>query len=540
VFGSRDRGLSSKPLSEDPKPQSDKQFQNAALQKVQNYFLQVEDRDFKMNTPNALRTRSPTLKMFVEMISHLLSNFFPEHIINMSKYANEISLLAKQLGYPGSVQKSWLITANSCHSWPYVAGLLSWMVDLVRCIKHEKFTTIMFSHKDEEEVPENFLDSKTMLSSYFKTYELFKKEDSENTAVEDSRPHQMEKICNVSEKDTMSMSKEVKKLKIQVEAAVIEEEAVQLAVAEQERAVTSFQNDLKKLQNFVQEKYTYLSELEDSTDKWSSKPNRLSECIKSIKADILRMRHTVDNQSITLEDRKQAEQEYRELEESTEMDRACCDAYLKMVYADNLQIAKLRSELRTNDVAHSATLIEYSYKVPELNLSNVSGNPPHKYADQTMQDVLNQLDNIRTQLKTLSKEMENGLGETVKRERRALELKFAGNEECSSAARRVEEIDIAKLKEEIKQEKQRLKQELKRLQDECTRHAEISSTLEEEKHKLKEALDISHTIKDDMLDTSEQVRAHFAELDAMYNDLMKMMMAVNEARAESLQHLFNE
>jgi len=57
------------------------------------------------------------------------------------------------------------------------------------------------------------------------------------------------------------MTKEVKKLKIQVEAEVIEEEAAQLAVAEQERTVTSFQNDLKKLQNFIQEKYTYLSEL---------------------------------------------------------------------------------------------------------------------------------------------------------------------------------------------------------------------------------------------------------------------------------------
>jgi len=57
------------------------------------------------------------------------------------------------------------------------------------------------------------------------------------------------------------MTKEVEKLKIQIEAEVIEEEAAQLAVAEQERTVKRFQNDLKKLQNFVQEKYTYLSEL---------------------------------------------------------------------------------------------------------------------------------------------------------------------------------------------------------------------------------------------------------------------------------------
>jgi uncharacterized protein YukE len=135
--------------------------------------------------------------------------------------------------------------------------------------------------------------------------------------------------------------------------------------------------------------------------------------------------------------------------------------------------------------------------------------------------------------------METELEEAERRERRELELKFAAIEEYNSAASRVEieEIDIAKLKEEIKQEKQSLKQELKRVQDECARHAEISSTLQEEKHKLKEALEIGHAIKDDILDTAQRVRAHFAELDAMYNDLMKKMMAVNEAREESMKHL---
>jgi len=157
------------------------------------------------------------------------------------------------------------------------------------------------------------------------------------------------------------------------------------------------------------------------------------------------------------------------------------------------------------------------------------------------QDILNPLDNIRTKLKTQLNEIETELEETEKRERREVELKFAAVEEYNSAASRVEEIDVAKLKEELKQEKQRLKQELKRLQDECTtRHAEIGSALQEKKCKLKEALEIVHAIKDDMLDTAERVRAHFAELDAMYNDLMKKMLAVNEAREESTKHLFEE
>ena len=225
-----------------------------------------------------------------------------------------------------------------------------------------------------------------MLSYYFKTYELFNKEDGESMAVEDSRLRQeMEKKCDVNEKDITSMTKEVEKLKVQVEAAVKEDEAAQLAMEEEERAVTSFQNDLKKLQNFVQAKCTYLSELEGSIEKWFSKLNGLNERIESAKAKILRMRRTLDTQSITLEDRKQAEKEYRELEESIEMDRACCEAYWKSVYADDLQIAKLINESRANNVAYSAAIIEYSNMVPELNVLNVPVNPLHKDADQVMQ-----------------------------------------------------------------------------------------------------------------------------------------------------------
>jgi SMC interacting uncharacterized protein involved in chromosome segregation len=225
-----------------------------------------------------------------------------------------------------------------------------------------------------------------MLSYYFRTYELFNKEDNGNTVVEDSKLCQeMEKKCNISEKDIRSMEKEVEKWEIQVEAVVKEEEAAQLEIAEQERAVTTFQNDLKKLQNFVQEQNTYLSELEDGIIKWSSKLNGLNKSIESAKADILRMRHIVDNQSITLEGRKQAEKEHRELEESIEMDQACCDAYLKSVYADDLQLVKLLTESKANNVDFSATLIEYSNMVPELSLLNKPVNALHVDVDQTMQ-----------------------------------------------------------------------------------------------------------------------------------------------------------
>jgi SMC interacting uncharacterized protein involved in chromosome segregation len=225
-----------------------------------------------------------------------------------------------------------------------------------------------------------------MLSYYFKCYELFNKEDSENMAAEDSSLYQkMEKNCNISDKDIMSMTEEIEKLKIQLEAAVEEGETAQAALIEQERAVTSFQSDLKKLQNCVQENYTYLDELENSIDKRSSKLNGLSESIERTKADILRKRDIVDNQTVTHEDKKRMETECRELEESIDIDRACCDTYLKSIYADDLQIAKIINESKSRNVAYNTTLIEYSNMLPDLNLLNMPVNALHRDTDKIMQ-----------------------------------------------------------------------------------------------------------------------------------------------------------
>jgi hypothetical protein len=60
-----------------------------------------------------------------------------------------------------------LFPANSSHSWLNVVGLLSWLVDVFRIVRHEKLMNIMFSDEDDEEMPENFLDSKVLVFARF-------------------------------------------------------------------------------------------------------------------------------------------------------------------------------------------------------------------------------------------------------------------------------------------------------------------------------------------------------------------------------------
>jgi hypothetical protein len=73
------------------------------------------------------------------------------------------------------------------------------------------------------------------------------------------------------------------------------------------------------------------------------------------------------------------------------------------------------------------------------------------------------MDNIRTELKTKLNELETVLEENEKIERKAILLKFTANEQYNNSARRVDDIQFANTKEELRQEQHRMKHDLKRV-----------------------------------------------------------------------------
>jgi SMC interacting uncharacterized protein involved in chromosome segregation len=63
------------------------------------------------------------------------------------------------------LQQFSLFLANSLHSWPNVIGFLSWLVDLVGICSCEKLRTIMFTSQEDEDMPENILDSQVLIKT---------------------------------------------------------------------------------------------------------------------------------------------------------------------------------------------------------------------------------------------------------------------------------------------------------------------------------------------------------------------------------------
>lgn len=536
VFGSGVCGQSSKPVLQDRRPLSDKQFQNASLQKIQSYFHQTPNTDLMLSISKALSTRSLTLKLFVEIVSHLLSHFFRKNIINMSNYADEIPQLAKRLGYPGSVKKSWLITANSSHSWPNVIGFLSWLVDLIRSCSYKKLRTIMFAPEDDEDIPENILNAQTIFSYYIKCHDLFNKGASqENMATEDSQLIQeMVKKLNISDKDFDCIRKEVESLKVQLEDP--EEEGAEREMRELETEAASLQNDLKKQQECVQKKDAYRKEVQDSITKLSSNNDMLKAQTEKTRADISRMLHIVDNQSITVEDKKQIETECRQLEETIQMNQACCDAWSKTVYADDLKIAKVKNELNRRCIAYNTSIMEYRNAVPGVDLFEMQMNFLHKDAD-IMQQIIDQMESFRTKFKTKLNAVETQLEEQEESAAEMNECKFVAAEEYNSCMRTVEDLktELVSMKEKLKQGEDMLKCNLKKGQEECARLIAMIPSVQEE-HKLEDAKEKVRLVEAHILDVSERAKTFIAEYDAMYEDVIQKLKDQMSRLIESSEH----
>lgn len=203
-------------------------------------------------------------------------------------------------------------------------------------------------------------------------------------ATEDSKLIQeMVKKLNISDKEFECVTKEIENLKALLEDP--QEEAARREMRELESEVASLQNDVKKQQDCVQKKDAYRNEVQDNIAKLLSNNDMLRAHTEKVRADISKMLRVVDSQSITVEDKKQIETECRQLEETIQMNQACCDAWSKTVYVDDLKIAKLKYELKNKCIMYNTSIIEHVNALPELDFFKVQLKFLQRDADVIMQ-----------------------------------------------------------------------------------------------------------------------------------------------------------
>ncbi|KAI3425309.1 hypothetical protein D9Q98_009074 [Chlorella vulgaris] len=113
-------------LKSDPRPVSDKGFQQACVRTVISY-LAAHGFEYAI-TPKVLA--SPTTKDFTNVMLFLYRQFDPV-LPKTFKLEEEVPQLYKRLKYPFQISKSNLTAVGSPHTWPSLLAALTWLVELL-------------------------------------------------------------------------------------------------------------------------------------------------------------------------------------------------------------------------------------------------------------------------------------------------------------------------------------------------------------------------------------------------------------------------
>lgn len=111
-------------------PLDDKKFLQTQASRITEYLHEVEDllgKDFFSRGG----LKSMSTKQFVVIFSHFLKFIAGNRLSIGTAYVDDVVSVLGQIGYPYTINKSWLKTPNAPHSFNNVVILFGWMLDFV-------------------------------------------------------------------------------------------------------------------------------------------------------------------------------------------------------------------------------------------------------------------------------------------------------------------------------------------------------------------------------------------------------------------------
>ncbi|XP_069681700.1 kinetochore protein NDC80 homolog [Periplaneta americana] len=500
---------SSRPIK-DTRPISEKQYQNKTVQKIVAYFNSIPDQ----NISTALVKRSLTIKLFVDAVVQLLSPFFKTLVLNMSNYSEEIPRLAKKLGYPGTVKKSWLVTANSSYSWLNVIALLSWLVDLHGVNSHIRELMFPPRDDDDDDLPMNILDDSTMFDYYMKSFDLYNKAAS-SEVIDTQFNRDMSAKIGISNTDIEDLEADIQKLN--VELADPEQIAEEQEEDEKLNELSELENKEKLLAMTKLNRDNYRKELEKTKVALLQSIQTLNTHKQNTLSNISRLSDLVKNQRISMEDKRKIEADIMELENTNIELQNQFDLWSKKVYSDDLQIAKLSSDLNNRKTKHEELLLEHASTIPELSDFRVTVTYFQNGSLEIVKELCEQMKNLIAVLELKISQAEDCIEECDESDNdQTSEIKEVYQRIKNEAE--TEKVEATQLKEQLKQKQQELKNEQLRLQNETTRLKKTEAKKNEDTAKTRD-------IKLQIFDMHERATKFFDEMEAMHNEVIKKMEA---------------
>ncbi|XP_050440455.1 kinetochore protein NDC80 homolog [Adelges cooleyi] len=394
------------------RPLTEKDFQQAAIQKIQNYFLTAPNASHILNNGNM---RPMTTTMFTDMCEYLLHKLDRNQVLNKTKYMEELPKIMKKYYYKGKVDKSWLITVNASHSFPQVVGLLLWLVELCETqnrfnVMETLYPSIIDPDEVEDEDYEQTVEFKMYLPFLLNSYQVETREIKKPADIEFLQ--KQEDLLLENYKNTLGVD-EQELHKLEAEVAEYQAELASLVDTTEERKLEemkamkmAIQKDIVSTKKYVKDLQICIGEVQEYITKKNDERVFQEREIENLKKELDVVKGCINGQQITQEDKKIIEAEMINLKNDIQYEEECLSKFSNIVYSEDLNVVKVRMELDKLFVAYNALVAENMVVLPELENAIADKNVLVFHVRESLKEVDEILKSLKNKISERYKAIE--------------------------------------------------------------------------------------------------------------------------------------
>ncbi|XP_011497691.1 PREDICTED: kinetochore protein ndc80 [Ceratosolen solmsi marchali] len=517
----RASALVSKGTKKDSRPLTDKNYQNEMLSKIDNYFHSIGQSTILNNNGSM---KPLTLKIFVEATNLLIKLLDMKLSLSVANYIEEIPKVAKKLHYPGLMNKSWLKTANTMHSWPHAIGWICWLVELceVKDLASEIFTLDRLPMIGEsEEEKENRRKIFLLMINCYKAWNEEKPEDEESI-IQNFFQEEAERR-GINAKTYEKVQLEFEKAQKNLDAEQEKTNKVNEEINELQEVLSNIKKDQLKQQEHIAEQEKYIEKTLKEIDQLNKDSSMFIKDIENLDNTKDELNNIIKQQPMSVIERDEIVKVCTEQQAYIQNFEAHLEEIKKEAYSLDIRLVSSNTNLVKSILAYNQALF--------MQLSDCNTNidellmPENGICESNFMSRLEErkvlMDKfMQEQSNELSKKM--NLIESHNREIEAMQTKRDTLSEKVEKKKATEE----KQKQELKNKENKKREEIKRLQ--CN-----ISDLNESIVKLTNELDSVNQQLADSIDKKEAVERKNAHLKESAKTLfMQMSNILDEHRSK--------
>ncbi|XP_014239674.1 kinetochore protein ndc80-like [Cimex lectularius] len=353
----------------DNRPLQDKEWQMMAKEKIEYFLSTVPEGHNILMTLGVNGSIKPlSLRLFIELVNYLLQCLDSSISIDKQNYITELQFICKKMSYRGKVEKSWLISVNTPHSWMHALGLLHFLTTCVECINQNPINLLFPSNFEGEDVGD-FWNFKEMIPYLLESYNLLL---SNSPHYEKLQQQLDEKIIRIHTEDNI-----LDKLKIvEAEMYAIEEKYEEIAmqkhtlydnVVQLEEEIPGIDVQIEHHKTNIETLKARNSQVKENIEYKEKRVEQLREELemkKNEKSVILKM---VKEQRISHTDIENLKRIQSAVQQEIEVDRKYILDYEELLFNEDLKVAKLKTELEDNIRNYNINLAKCLMVEPELD-----------------------------------------------------------------------------------------------------------------------------------------------------------------------------